>query len=504
MKLELTLLRNPRACKYYQDFVAIESYTFHCCNRACHWDLIGLTATSTRFQYVKCQLDVLKQFSIPRDIRKALGELPADLDQTYDRILCTISLNNQPKVMRILQWLYFSFRPLSLGELAELYILDPEGDTFFDDTQRLSGPDVVLGYLPNLVTMMPTDFSQEVGPHPFESSALYQPAKIILAHFSIKEYLISERIRNGPAKNFSIAECDAHLQIAESSLDYHVFLSKTELATQATVQHFQLWDYAVTYWMRHLGSVPPKLWRSPITSLAAQIFMPGAPALLNLVRIRASLSRRKKRDVEQDKLAAPLYYAALYGLRDFKERVVVEKHKKEDIITAPRLTYFEKTKNILQLLLEAGADIDARGKTDETALGEAAFLGDKRLFKLILEQGPNINAVGGMFGTTLQAAAWHGNEDLVIMLLEKNADFNLQGGIFGNALQAAVAADARGIARHLFSFGARVDSPGEEWELLLQKIYEFGYSERILDRLRKFQENPRLYLGIGEHPIIIN
>jgi ankyrin repeat protein len=168
------------------------------------------------------------------------------------------------------------------------------------------------------------------------------------------------------------------------------------------------------------------------------------------------------------------------------------------------LTYFEKTKNILQLLLEAGADIDARGKTDETALGEAAFLGDKRLFKLILEQGPNINAVGGMFGTTLQAAAWHGNEDLVIMLLEKNADFNLQGGIFGNALQAAVAADARGIARHLFSFGARVDSPGEEWELLLQKIYEFGYSERILDRLRKFQENPRLYLGIGEHPIIIN
>ncbi|KAF1347199.1 hypothetical protein EJ07DRAFT_160453 [Lizonia empirigonia] len=57
-------------------------------------------------------------------LRKLLATLPQTLDQTYDHILTAISEDDYKYAIRILQWLTFSARPLSVEEIAEVVGID--------------------------------------------------------------------------------------------------------------------------------------------------------------------------------------------------------------------------------------------------------------------------------------------------------------------------------------------------------------------------------------------
>jgi ankyrin repeat protein len=57
--------------------------------------------------------------------------------------------------------------------------------------------------------------------------------------------------------------------------------------------------------------------------------------------------------------------------------------------------------------------------------------------KLLLENGAEVNAKGGKYGNALQAASLKDNEAIVKLLLENGAEVNAEGGEYGNALQAA-------------------------------------------------------------------
>jgi ankyrin repeat protein len=61
----------------------------------------------------------------------------------------------------------------------------------------------------------------------------------------------------------------------------------------------------------------------------------------------------------------------------------------------------------------------------------------KTIVKLLLENGAEVNAKGGLYGNALQAASYGGNEAIVKLLLENGAEVNAEGGEYGNALQAA-------------------------------------------------------------------
>jgi ankyrin repeat protein len=75
---------------------------------------------------------------------------------------------------------------------------------------------------------------------------------------------------------------------------------------------------------------------------------------------------------------------------------------------------------IVLLLLEKGADIEAKGYFG-TALVEAASGGYEAIVLLLLEKGADIEAKG-YFGTALVEAARKGHEAMVQLLLEKGAN----------------------------------------------------------------------------------
>ncbi|KAF3356806.1 hypothetical protein VDGD_05270 [Verticillium dahliae] len=74
--------------------------------------------------------------------------------------------------------------------------------------------------------------------------------------------------------------------------------------------------------------------------------------------------------------------------------------------------------DIVQLLLDKGADVNAQGLWHGSGL-----------------HGPSYK--GGEYGNALYAASCEGHAEIVQLLLNKGADVNAQGGKYGNALYAA-------------------------------------------------------------------
>jgi ankyrin repeat protein len=57
----------------------------------------------------------------------------------------------------------------------------------------------------------------------------------------------------------------------------------------------------------------------------------------------------------------------------------------------------------------------------------------KEVVQLLLNQGAEVNAQGGEYGNALQAASRSGHKEMVQLLLNQGADVDAQGGKDGNA-----------------------------------------------------------------------
>jgi hypothetical protein len=110
---------------------------------------------------------------------------------------------------------------------------------------------------------------------------------------------------------------------------------------------------------------------------------------------------------------------------------------------------------VVQMLLDAGADVNAQGGQDGTALYRASFGGHVKVAQMLLDAGADVNVQGGHFGNALQAASQGGHVKVVQMLLATRADVNAEGGVYGRALQAALEMGRERVVRMLRAAGAR-------------------------------------------------
>ncbi|WP_035375423.1 ankyrin repeat domain-containing protein [Pseudoduganella violaceinigra] len=87
--------------------------------------------------------------------------------------------------------------------------------------------------------------------------------------------------------------------------------------------------------------------------------------------------------------------------------------------TALMMAAFKKNKPAVLLLLEKGAQVNRPGWT---ALHYAAAAGDLDIMKLLLERGAHVDAESPTGATPLMLAAQEGQEDAVSLLLDRGAD----------------------------------------------------------------------------------
>ena len=123
-------------------------------------------------------------------LRKSLASLPQTLDQTYDRILTAIVEEDSTYAMRMLQWLTFSERPLTVEEIAEVVAIDVKRDPAFDSDEILEETLEALNICYSLVVVTTRE----------ETKNIHVRRIIGLEQYSVKEYIVSDRIRKGQEK----------------------------------------------------------------------------------------------------------------------------------------------------------------------------------------------------------------------------------------------------------------------------------------------------------------
>lgn len=209
---------------------------------------------------------------------KALEGLPADLDETYNRIILSIRKDDITYAIQILRWLVFSPRPLLLTEVAEIAALDADRSPAFDRDEVLEDPLDVLSICSSLVSVVDTNNATNDG-----SEYGLGERVIILAHYSVKEYLISERIFDSQAASFYLKPLLCHQTIAKCCLHYLLQFEGSYALTAESMTTFALAKYSAQQWLTHVISGGER--DMEIVALIISLLDSTSQAYLTLIRI---------------------------------------------------------------------------------------------------------------------------------------------------------------------------------------------------------------------------
>ena len=260
-------------------------------------------------------------------MRRVLQELPASLDETYERILGEILKSNPDQAYRLLQCLTVATRPLRVDELAEILALDFDGgedgipelnaDWRWDDKQQ-----GVLATCSSLIVVV------EGYVNYWEKTRVVQ-----FAHFSVKEFLTSDRLADikTDISRFQIRLEPAHTIIAQSCLaillqsdhdDGKTTSPLSKYAAQHWIDHARFGNVSsrVEYGMRHLFD-PAK----PYLTAWLNSYDPDTEWSSFLRDDRMYWRRYEFVSISLGENNAPLclYYAAVCGFRDLTRYLIV-------------------------------------------------------------------------------------------------------------------------------------------------------------------------------------
>ncbi|KAF5558512.1 ankyrin repeat [Fusarium napiforme] len=442
------------------------------------------------FQYLICQFEVLQYLDSEASVLSALDDLPTGLDETYNRLLLGLNSKSEWQMLGALKWLAVSLRPLRLTELAEIFIFRPETVTKIPETERLFDPRAVLKHFPSLVT---TERKRErIGVTRKHRIITY----VRLAHFTVKEYLISERIKQSKAKQFYFTEASAHLHISHCCLSYHLYQN-----VQNPGMNLPLKTYAVENWNRHLELVPRELWTHEAIQLAKLTLLMRTEGLrellfngkhrdrwrpycfqgvnlmkrpycytastgsLELTKLLLQKGSRTRRFLIQEDLDLALTEAAEQGHIEIIHFLLSERADSNKITgSALQAAASAGHLAIMKLLLDNGADIDAQDDRFGSAMEAAAYMFALAPMRMLLDRGADARVAGCPMSCLIACLEVNDQNDVtqctqvLKLLLDKGADINRKCTLNGSALNEAVNAWLRVGTRDIFDFLVRHDA----------------------------------------------
>jgi len=258
-----------------------------------------------RFRWVVCQVDRLRR-TLPASIRRVLNDLPKTLDDTYGRTLALIDEEKREYAQRLFRCLAVSIRPLRVEELAEILAVqfdEAESPTFNADWRPENAEETVLSVCSSLIAVVERGGQQIVQ----------------FSHFSVKEYLTSERLATAEERlsYYHILAEPAHIILAHASLS--VLLSLDDKIDSDTISCFPLAPYAAQHWVGHAQF---RNVSSHIQEVMERLFDPAKPHFAAWVWLHdvdrywiEPMSTTHPTPPE----AVPLYNASLCGFRGLVE-----------------------------------------------------------------------------------------------------------------------------------------------------------------------------------------
>jgi len=355
----------------------------------------------------------------------------------------------------MLQCLVAAVRPLRVEELAEVLAFDFNAEGFpklnlawrWEDQEE-----AVMSACSSLVIVVKGDS---------EDSRTVQ-----FSHFSVKEFLMSSRLAE-PSRDVSryhILLEPAHTILAQACLG--VLLELDDHIDRDKIKNFPLANYAAEHWVKHARVENVS---SHIEDGIKCLFDVDKPHFAAWLWVNNEDRRRSMPTTFPEKPdAVPLYYAALFGLRDLAAHILAEHPEDVDAMGGSEVTplhasamngHFDVSSLLIehlrdpdirgrdfqtplhsimmsgkvqrgdlevgQRLLDCGADVNAQDYEDWTPLYLAACIGRLDFAQMLLEHGAAINAPTYDGETPLHRASKNGHVDVVRLLLEHGADPNI-------------------------------------------------------------------------------
>ncbi|KAK4041653.1 ankyrin repeat, PH and SEC7 domain-containing protein secG [Parachaetomium inaequale] len=363
---------------------------------------------------VECQFAALEACPGSKTRLDALlGSLPRTLDKTYERMLYSIEEESVDDARRILTLLCTAKRPLRVEELIDGIAVELGDDPKFNEDSRLMNENDIRHICPGFIEVDLKAESNEV--------------TVRIAHYSVQEYLESDRILTSGTARFSVRRAEANTEVASICLAYLVDPGLSEAyinQVEGFHKQYPLAAYAASNWPEHYheGSCSdPRLHH-----LALALFHDDQVALVSWAN--SYKWGGYKRDGLGDRTLSPLYLAARLGL-DPVVRVLAD----ETAAARPSKNYFELAliaaathghATSVQLLLNHGVAIDYQD-FEGTALHTAAKNGHIRVVEALLDGGADIEAQDYRGKTALYDPARMDMDAIVRLLLGRGADVDI-------------------------------------------------------------------------------
>ena len=145
--------------------------------------------------------------------------------------------------------------------------------------------------------------------------------------------------------------------------------------------------------------------------------------------------------------------------------------------------------DLIEKLLENGADIEAKDQYGNTALTTAALYGRQSIVECLLDRGADIEAKDQYGRTALLLAAWQGHKSIVECLLDRGADIEAKNPYGYTALLLAAWYGHQSIVECLLNRGADVSvtaSGGNSALKYARQIEDYKIREDMIRVLKKY------------------
>jgi hypothetical protein len=423
-------------------------------------------------------------------LQKALSGLPPDLDQTYERILASIDEDYFQYAFRILQWVAFSIRPLTMNEVAEVVAIDAKRDPPFDRDEVLEDPLEVLNICSSLVNVTDDNtFRSDYPDDPLPAWAQVPVQVVELAHYSVKEYLVSDRIGTGKAARYSMRDGVCHGAITDSCLGYLLQFQEPELKPDF-LESFRLALYSAKFWPSHAQEAA-QLTKATNKAMI-RLFCKKEHAYINWIRLcdQSNPSRECNLSKYAEGIPEPLYYAALFGLIDVVKLLLdkgADVNAQIDGIGKGHALYAASSrghKDIVELLLVKGAVICTSDYHDDPLI-KAVECGYKEIVKLLLDTCYKDPITAHIHGLALLLASHEGYDAVVKVLLDRDTKGFIKDRHYGDALGSASGRGHKEVVRLLLDKGVTVPAIAKHYTTALKQALIYDQEEIVkllLDR----------------------
>ncbi|KAN0141931.1 hypothetical protein V8E53_000393 [Lactarius tabidus] len=259
------------------------------------------------FQWVFCQLETLRD-AVQPDVLGILGRLPKTLDETYERLLNNINVNNRRHAHYLLHCLAVSVRPLRVEELAEILTFDfdaAEGSTpkYRPDRRPKNQEAAILSVCSNLITIVDNRGSRVVQ----------------FSHLSVKDFLTSDHLASasGDLALYHVLPARAHTILAQVCLGF--LLHPNDYNDDKSVKEPPLAEYAAQHWVTHaqFEDVATGVIDSMKTLFDSD--KPHFAAWICLFDADAEFGGRLTSETP-----SPLYYSAFHGFHDLVRYLAIK------------------------------------------------------------------------------------------------------------------------------------------------------------------------------------